>query len=336
MKKFLLLFLGIFFVSGCGKNNNEDIVKDFISKVENSKGYLVESNMEIISDEDTFKYNITASFKENDYYRVSLVNTINNHEQIILKNDNGVYVITPSLNKSFKFQSDWPKNSSQAYLISSLVNDLNNDPERTITKSGNEYIVKVKANYVNNPKLAYQLIYFDKDGELKKVEVCNNEDVKKIIVTYNRVDYKSTFSDNYFELDEIITENNEEKPKEKETINIIDDIIYPLYIPNDTYLSSKDVINSDNNERVILSFTGNKSFVLVEEVSSFSDEFEVIPVYGEPVILNDTYGAISGTSLTWTSNNIDYYLSSDNLTQEEMMMVATSLSNSLSVYKEGK
>jgi len=38
--------------------------------------------------------------------RVSLKNKTNNHEQIILKNSDGVYVLTPSLNKSFKFQSD--------------------------------------------------------------------------------------------------------------------------------------------------------------------------------------------------------------------------------------
>ena len=29
-------------------------------------------------------------------------------------------MVTPSLNKSFKFQSDWPYNNSQVYLINSI------------------------------------------------------------------------------------------------------------------------------------------------------------------------------------------------------------------------
>ena len=35
--------------------------------------------------------------------------------------------MTPSLNKSFKFQSDWPYNSSQAYIMSSILKDLEDD-----------------------------------------------------------------------------------------------------------------------------------------------------------------------------------------------------------------
>ena len=48
--------------------------------------------MSIISNEDEFVYNLQVDVKDNKYYKVSLINTISNHEQIILKNDDGVYV----------------------------------------------------------------------------------------------------------------------------------------------------------------------------------------------------------------------------------------------------
>ena len=35
-----------------------------------------------------------------------------------------VRVLTPSLNKSFKFQSDWPYNNSQVYLLQTLLSDI--------------------------------------------------------------------------------------------------------------------------------------------------------------------------------------------------------------------
>ena len=106
MKKYIVLFLSLLFIiTGCGKGESANIKEEFIRNIEKKDSYLVKGTMNIISNEDTFSYNIVAA-KYKDYYRVNLVNTINNHEQVILKSDEGVYVVTPSLNKSFKFQSE--------------------------------------------------------------------------------------------------------------------------------------------------------------------------------------------------------------------------------------
>ena len=48
----------------------------------------------IINNEDTYDYNVKVSYKKDDYYKIELVNTLNNHEQVILRNDDGVYVDT--------------------------------------------------------------------------------------------------------------------------------------------------------------------------------------------------------------------------------------------------
>ena len=58
----------------------------------------------------------------------------------------------------------------------------------------------------------------------------------------------------------------------------IDDFIYPLYVPANTYLKNREFVNTDDGERVILTFNGDKNFVLIEEVSNVSDEFEIIPI----------------------------------------------------------
>ena len=55
--------------------------------------------------------------------------------KLYLKNPDGLYVVTPSLNKSFKFDSVWPENSSQAYLLQNLVNDIKNDSEGNTRKN---------------------------------------------------------------------------------------------------------------------------------------------------------------------------------------------------------
>ena len=324
MKKYIVLLITLLFVvSGCGKGDSANIKDDFVKNLEKKDSYLLKGTMNIISNEDTFTYNITAA-KKNDFYRVNLVNTINNHEQVILKSVEGVYVVTPSLNKSFKFQSEWPDNGSQAYLLDSLVNDIKSDTNSKAVKSDNGYIITAKVNYPNNANLVSEKIYVDNKAEIQKVEVIDSSDNVKITVNFTSVDYKPTFNDDYFELESLIDDDC--CKEDTTTSKTIDEIIYPLYLPTNTYLSAKDTINTDNGNRIILTFTGDAPFTLIEEVSVPKNEFEIIPVYGEPLMLSDTYGALSANSLYWTSNNIDYYISSDKLSSTELLTIAESIS----------
>ena len=120
MKKIFIGIVSILLLCGCGKITEENIIKEFSNKLEKTKSYTLGGKMEIINNEEKMSYLINVSFLKDNYYKVVLVNENNNHEQIILRNDDGVYVITPSLNKSFKFQSEWPDNSSQAYILNSI------------------------------------------------------------------------------------------------------------------------------------------------------------------------------------------------------------------------
>ena len=93
MKK-IFIFLSMFLLL-CGCSNNEGNVLDkFVKKIENVDKYILKANMSIVSNEDTFTYDVVASKSKEDYYKVSLINKTNNHEQVILKNEDGVYVIT--------------------------------------------------------------------------------------------------------------------------------------------------------------------------------------------------------------------------------------------------
>src|SRR5699024_129073 len=130
-----------------------------------------------------------------------------------------VYVITPSLNKSFKFQSEWPENSSQAYILASILSDINNDSSKTIEEVDGSYVVKSVVNYPNNPDLAYQKTTMDKDGNLKKNEIYNDKDELKMKVTFTSIDYKASLKEEDFILEQYITEDTEENTDTKEQTN---------------------------------------------------------------------------------------------------------------------
>ncbi len=326
MKKiWILLAIILVMASGCGKKSEEKVLDKFKDTVKGAKSYTLKANMEIYSNEDTFTYAVEVNYLKDDYYKVYLVNQTNDHEQIILKNKDGVYVVTPSLNKSFKFQSDWPNSSSQSYLLGPIVSDLEKDDEVVTEKKDKEYVLTTEVDYPNNEELVYEKLYFNEDYELKRVEVFNEDDALMIKVMFSSIDYKAKLSEDDFKLDDLIDQdccgNGDEQT------GSLDDIIYPLYIPSNTYLKSKETVSVDNGERAILTFAGDRNFVLVEEASMPKSEFEIIPVYGEPLMLSDTIGVVSANSLSWTSNNIDYYLASSDLSTYELMTIAGSLNN---------
>ena len=373
LKKIIGLTLAILLlVTGCGEKSGEDVLKSVSDKVGETSSYNLKGNMEIYADEETFTYSIEVDFLKDNFYKVKMVNQTNNHEQIILRNSDAVYVITPSLNKSFKFQSEWPENSSQAYILASILSDINNDSNKTIEEVDGSYVVKSVVNYPNNPDLSYQKTTMDKDGNLKKNEIYNNKDELKMKVTFTSIDYKASLKEDDFLLEEYITNDTENNTNTKEENNTenkknssdtedqteekkdtdcegeackqeqtdngacegdscteetgsIENILYPLYVPSNTYLSSSDKVDTDAGDRIILTFAGDKNFVLVEEAATVSEEFEIIPVYGDPLIVNDTIGALGANSLSWTKDNISYYLTGTDLSTEELLTIGESI-----------
>ena len=326
MKKIFILLISLILLTSCSKNNEEKLIKKFTNDVNSSKSYLMKGSLEILNDEDNFNYNVEVAYRKKEMYKVKLVNTITTHEQVILKNKDGVYVITPSLNKSFKFQSEWPNNSSQAYILSSLLSDLEKTENKNYSEEKDYYVLTTDVNYPNNSDLMYQKLFFDKNYNLCKVEVYNSDNKIRIRYVVSSIDLRANLDDNYFNVENNVDSNLK---AENQVLNPLNEVIYPLYIPSDTYLSSKETIATENGNRAILTFSGKKDFVLIEEPTIMHSEFETIPVYGDPVMMNGNLGALSGNSIYFTLDNIDYYIAGNDLSSEELLGVASSISNSL-------
>ena len=257
-----------------------------------------------------------------------------------------VFVITPSLNKSFKFQSDWPYNNSQIYLLQPIVRDIKNDDKLLFEENNDGYILTVKVKYDNDTKLIKQKIYLDKDLNLSKVEVLDNKDNVKMRMTVLEYNLKEDFDDNYFKLNDLNTEeekkseenkdDKEESKKENVTNNSteqnnteqlqskIEDIVYPMYLPLNTFLSNQDKVSTEAGERVIMTFSGDKPFLLVQETAKMNNTTDF--VNGDPYLILDTIGAVTDYSVSWINNGIEYNVLSDTMNVDELITVAESIS----------
>lgn len=323
LKIFLLVVLCACFLCGCSNDSEDEIVKNIKKNLKDMSSYQVEGNLTIYNDNNQYDYNVNVFYEEDEKYRVNLTNVLNNHEQIILKNSNEVYVITPSLNKSFKFQSSWPKDSSQIYLIESLYEDIFISENRMFEKVDSGYVFKIEANYPNNSNLVKQTIEFDNNLKLINVKVYDDNDVLQMNMDFKNIVINENIDDDVFDLDAII-KGTDVNSNAKE-VSSIDDIIYPLYIPNGTVLIEEEKVSKDDGERIILTFDGEKPFILVEETISVGDDFSIIPTFGEPFFMFDSVATLSDNSISWISDGIEYYLISDVMSQIELIEIASSV-----------
>ena len=283
----------------------------------------------MINNETTYEYDVKSTYKETNNFKVELTNKINDHKQIILRNKEGVYVVTPSLNKSFKFQSEWPYNNSQVYLLQSIMQDIKNDKNRKIKIDDNKKIIESSVNYINNKKLVKQKVIFSKKNIMKSVEVYNDDGIVQIRINFEKIKLNPKIEDDVFNLDKNTSLEVEEKelPTGK-----IEDIIYPSYLPEDTKLTNQQKFNIENGERVILTFSNedNKTMTFIQETAN-NDE-NIVSVDGNLSHIGDVIGVINEEYLYWNTNGVDYYLISNSIENDQLLEVAKSI-NTVSVIK---
>lgn len=98
-----LVLIGIIFITGCGKNNAGSVLKDLTNKINKLNGYTLKGVLDVKNNNNSYTYDVSVSFMQKDKYKVELVNQANNHEQVILRNDDGVFVMThQSLQQNMK------------------------------------------------------------------------------------------------------------------------------------------------------------------------------------------------------------------------------------------
>ncbi len=209
-------------------------------------------------------------------------------------------------------------------MLQPIINDLNNDDNRKLEKDQDGYVITSKVNYSSEKDFVSQKVYVDKDKNITKVEVVDNDGNVRMSLKVIDIDYKAKFDDNYFNASTYQSNIDDSDNDNSETTSKLDEIVFPMYVPIDTQLTGQDVVETSNGERVILTFGGEKPFVIVQE--TLSNDNTTNYVYGDPYLIVDTVGSITDTSLSWISNGIEYSVMSDTMNIDELLTVAQSIS----------
>lgn len=312
---------------GCGSKSQEDVLEALSEKAEKVKGYKMTAKMKFESGEEPQLYNVEIWHKKPSYYRIKIDSENNDQSQIILRNDEGVFVLTPALNKSFRFQSDWPENNSQIYLYDSLVNDVLNDGERTFTAKEDTYVFKTKTNYQNKNLFEQEIIFTKKKLEPKQIKVMDQDMNVLVTADFEKIEFNADFDDDAFDMERNMTSAKLEVPTMAEGNEMNATPLYPEYTAGTNITDEKEVTR-DGEKQLVLTYTGeDNSFTLIQKKADVAVEVSA-PVHfvnGEPVDLGFVIGVKTGDTISWTYNGMDFLLASKDLDEEEMMAVARSV-----------
>lgn len=335
-KKLGWLFAMIAIISllatGCGPKGVDDVVGDLNKQVEKMSGYKMNAKLTLQTGKDPQTYDVEVWHNKPDFYRVALTSKERDITQIILRNEEGVFVLTPHLNKSFRFQSGWPENHAQVYLYESLAKSILDDEKREFSEEEGNYVFEVKADYQNR-SLASQKIVLNQDLNPIKVDVMDSN--KNVMVT---VDFSDFEKDAKFDNDSFDKDRNMEtsmlnssvptmaNPTPKEEVKGSFGVIQPSYMPNGVSFIGVEKVEGEEGPQIVLRYKGEFNYTLIEERPKAAT---VSYPSGEIVDLGETLAIMVGDqkkTMTWTYDGVEYLLTGD-LPEDEMISVAKSTFN---------
>lgn len=294
-------------------------LKSTLEEAKKVKNYQLVCDMEMSQNDELKSYEVKVDYLKKEkqkYYRVELYDKSLNQAQIIIRNKNGVYVLTPTLNQMFKFQSNWPENSPKPYIYSYLIQLLDDNKVKKIEKG---YQIEAKVSYPNDPRIVKQQVIFDK--KLKPLIVlCLDKDEGEVIsVKVNEFKTNVKFDQKHFNQNQALKES-----KNNNRVSSQLDVLYPVALLG-SKLESETVSTIEGDKNHILKFIGDKNFTMVE--SLVGDQ--MIQIEKEEIVdLVDGFAYYQPGKLTMIHQGVLCSLYSRDLTKEEMVSVMTSIQSS--------
>lgn len=294
--------------------------EQFRKTMNQMESYILSGDMEITKGEDVKSYALEVGYKkgDSDYFKVSLTDKELNQEQVILRNEDGVYVVTPSLNQIFKFEGDWPMNSPKPYLLQSVA-EIVAQKDAVVEKDKEGYLITTQVSYPNNKNYDHEEIMFDKDRKLQWLQIFNQDNVAELKIVFNRCDYDAKIDEDYFNAPTSL-----EKSANSNVIAEEDLPLYPVQVFSSN-LTNASALKNNGNVKHVLEYTGEKDFTVVETRKEAVTKTQTVIVPGEMIDTMDIVGFYDGNKLTATYDNVEFSVFSDDLGPEEMMQVINSM-----------
>lgn len=322
-----LLALGVVaaVVVGCGTLTNRDMVGKLKQEAQSldTSNYTSKAMMTVSMDNSAQTYYVETWYESPNVYRIKLGDQNKTINQIIVHNQDGMFIVSPALQKVFRFNGNWAQNQGHIYLYDQILQQIINGKDVAVSRQGgtttfdmplsssNDVVAKERVELDSKTLHPKQVILFDKDG--------------KAIVTLKFTDFNTGMkfnAANDFNPVQLVKETK----AAQQTFAL--DTSFGVVVPNDP-LGDKliDMISPEEQDNTLLRYGGVHGFVINEwrpnpGIDGFSDPTtQMVDLLGIPAIYTGTEPA---HELVWLNNGVQYAMTSSHLTLDQMQKIAIS------------
>lgn len=192
-KWFILLasFITMIFVFTVGCTNKEytadELYEDFKDQISKVSSYTCIAKVEAIGNKENTTYIFKHTYKKPDYYKLEVKSPKNLKGKTIEYKNNKIIINNPKINDTVEFKNI--NNDARYLFIGDFINNYRNDENTKLELTENELKIEVKIPG-NNKYFNKQILYVNNNTKTPdKMEIVDNEENPRFIVTYEDFKY---------------------------------------------------------------------------------------------------------------------------------------------------
>ncbi len=308
---------------GCGTTSEKSVV----SKLETHAQKLDVSNYKSVADmtvqmgDSAESYYVETWYDSPNQYRIALGDASKNIHQIIVHNANGMFVVSPSLGKVFRFNGNWAQNQGHIYLYDQVLKQIVAGKDVSMSKTAGNYVFELPIQPSSDIVVKQRIQVNAKTFNPQSVMLLDKDAHPVVTLTYKTFETNVHFQANDFNPQSFLQEG---KPA-KAAIST-DGASFGLIEPDIKSLGDSQTMMLEKSATdLVLRYAGSYGFTLEEfrpqpGVDGFSDA-TMVDLYGVPGIYT---GKDSAHQLVWLNNGVQFALTSNRLSFDQMRNLAFS------------
>ena len=184
-------FITMIFVFTVGCTNKEytadELYEDFKDQISKVSSYTCIAKVEAIGNKENTTYIFKHTYKKPDYYKLEVKSPKNLKGKTIEYKNNKIIINNPKINDTVEFKNI--NNDSRYLFIGDFINNYRNDENTKLELTENELKIEVKIPG-NNKYFNKQILYVNNTTKTPdKMEIVDNKENPRFIVTYEDFKY---------------------------------------------------------------------------------------------------------------------------------------------------
>ena len=187
----LASFITMIFVFTVGCTNKEytadELYEDFKDQISKVSSYTCIAKVEAIGNKENTTYIFKHTYKKPDYYKLEVKSPKNLKGKTIEYKNNKIIINNPNINDTVEIKNI--NNDARYLFIGDFINNYRKDENTKLELTENELKIEVKIPG-NNKYFNKQILYVNnKTKTPDKMEIVDNEENPRFIVTYEDFKY---------------------------------------------------------------------------------------------------------------------------------------------------